>query len=326
MSDARSAERGRRPGLVGAPKIAVAPEGRREWLVNAVRNGGGEVVDLADAEALVWTDAGYDGHAFGGPQALAEVLKDRPDLRWVQLPWAGVEPYADVLDDARTWTAGKGVYAKPVAEHALTLALAGLRDLKRHATAQDWGEQSGISLIGGNVTIFGGGGITEELLHLLRPFGCAVTVVRKHPGPMDGVERVFGFDERYEALRGADVVFLALALTPETAGCIGEIELELMEPHAWLVNVARGQHIVTDELVIALRGGVIGGAAIDVADPEPLPSGHPLWSLPNCIITPHTANTEDMAMPLLNERIVENVRRYAAGEELIGLVDPALGY
>jgi phosphoglycerate dehydrogenase-like enzyme len=310
----------------GGPRIAVAPEGRREWLADAVRTGGGEVVDVADAEALVWTDAGYDGQAAGGPEALAEVLTERPDLRWVQLPWAGVEPYADVLDDARIWTAGKGVYAKPVAEHALTLALAGMRDLKRHATAQDWGDQSGISLLGGKVTIFGGGGITDELLKLLAPFGCAVTVVRKHPDPMDGVERVFGFDERYEALRGADVVFLALALTPETTGCIGEIELELMEPHAWVVNVARGQHIVTDELVIALRGGVIGGAALDVTDPEPLPPGHALWSLPNCLITPHTANTEDMAVPLLSERIVENVRRFAAGEELIGRVDPALGY
>jgi phosphoglycerate dehydrogenase-like enzyme len=68
-----------------------------------------------------------------------------------------------------------------------------------------------------------------------------------------------------------------------------------MEPHAWLVNVARGPHVVTEDLVIALRGDVIGGAALDVTDPEPLPDGHPLWELPNCLITPHTANTEDMA-------------------------------
>ena len=99
-----------------------------------------------------------------------------------------------------------------------------------------------------------------------------------------------------------------------------------MEEHAWLVNVARGRHIVTDDLVEALRDGVIGGAALDVTDPEPLPADHPLWSLPNCIITPHVGNTPEMARPLLAERVTANVRRFAQGAELIGLVDTELGY
>jgi phosphoglycerate dehydrogenase-like enzyme len=102
--------------------------------------------------------------------------------------------------------------------------------------------------------------------------------------------------------------------------------LEAMEPHAWLVNVGRGGHVVTDDLVAALRAGAIGGAGLDVTDPEPLPDGHPLWDLPNCIITPHTANTLDMVVPQLRERIRENVRRFAAGEPLVGLVDPERGY
>ena len=92
-------------------------------------------------------------------------------------------------------------------------------------------------------------------------------------------------------------MFLALALTDRTRGLISSIELELMEPAAWLVNVARGEHVVTEDLVVALRDDTIGGAALDVTDPEPLPEGHPLWSLPNCIVTPHTGNTEDMAKP-----------------------------
>ena len=99
-----------------------------------------------------------------------------------------------------------------------------------------------------------------------------------------------------------------------------------MEEHAWLVNVARGRHIVTDDLVDALRDGVIGGAGLDVTDPEPLPADHPLWSLPNCIITPHVGNTPEMARPLLAERVTANVRRFAQGAELIGLVDTELGY
>jgi len=92
------------------------------------------------------------------------------------------------------------------------------------------------------------------------------------------------------------------------------------------VNVARGGHVVTDDLVDALRGQVVGGAALDVTDPEPLPSDHPLWGLPNCLITPHTANTAEMAEPLLTARIRENVRRFVAGEPLIGAVDPDLAY
>jgi D-3-phosphoglycerate dehydrogenase len=92
------------------------------------------------------------------------------------------------------------------------------------------------------------------------------------------------------------------------------------------VNVGRGRHIVTDDLVWALREGVIGGAALDVTDPEPLPAGHPLWSMPNCIITPHVGNTPEMAVPLLSERISDNVRRFAAGIELIGAIHPELGY
>jgi phosphoglycerate dehydrogenase-like enzyme len=306
---------------MSAPKIAVAPAGTRDWIREAVYKGGGTLVEPGEAEALIFTEV--SDHA-----GLRKLLEAHPNIRWVQLPWAGVEPYADagVLDTDHVWTSGKGVYAKPVAEHALGLALAGLRGLKRFATARSWGHQGGISLLGGRVTIFGGGGIATELVKLLGPFECSITVIRRQPDPIDGVETVLPFDERYTALKGADVVFLALPLVPQTRGLIGEVEFELMEPHAWLVNVARGPHVLTEDLVIALREDAIGGAALDVTDPEPLPEGHPLWSLPNCLITPHTANTEAMAIPLLSQRIRENIRRYAARQELIGLVDPEQGY
>jgi phosphoglycerate dehydrogenase-like enzyme len=143
---------------------------------------------------------------------------------------------------------------------------------------------------------------------------------------MRGAAHVIGDDALHEALDGAVGVVLALALTPDTEGIIGRAELARMSERGWLVNVARGKHIVTDELVEALRGGVIGGAGLDVTDPEPLPDDHPLWSVRNCIITPHVANTPEMALPLLAARITENVRRWASGEPLIGLVDPSLGY
>jgi phosphoglycerate dehydrogenase-like enzyme len=154
-----------------------------------------------------------------------------------------------------------------------------------------------------------------------------VTAVRRDASiPFAGVARTLGLERLHEALADADVVFLALALTPETERVIGSPELAAMPAHAWLVNVARGRHVDTDALVAALRDRTIAGAGLDVTDPEPLPDGHPLWSLPNALITPHTANTQAMAVPLLGHRIRENVRRFAAGEDLIGPVDPARGY
>ena len=302
-----------------APRIALAPESAPDWVAAAVTAGGGELVEPGAAEGLVW---------FGGPdaEAFAPVLAAAPGARWVQLPWAGVENFVDLLDPARTWTCGKGVYAEPVAEHALALALAGLRQLPARIAADRWGRSGGRTLFGGHVTVLGGGGITEALLELLAPFRCEVTVVRRHPSAMAGAAAVVGPDRLSDVLPGADVVVLALALTPETTGVIGAPELARMESHAWLVNVGRGAHVETDALVAALAAGAIGGAALDVTDPEPLPDGHPLWAEPRCIVTPHTANTIEMARPHLVARITDNVRRFGAGEPLVGLVDVALGY
>ncbi len=99
-----------------------------------------------------------------------------------------------------------------------------------------------------------------------------------------------------------------------------------MPSHAWIVNIARGPLIDTDALVAALAAGRIGGAGLDVTDPEPLPDGHPLWTEPRALITPHSANPARLLIPQLARRVGENVRRYAAGEELVGLIDVARGY
>jgi phosphoglycerate dehydrogenase-like enzyme len=301
------------------PRVALAPEGSPEWVETAIIAGGGHLVPIEKAEALIWASP-------RDPVGLAEVLERAPDLAWVQLPFAGIEDYAHLIDDDRLWTCGKGVYAEPVAELALALAVGGLRGLGRYARAEHWEGPIGRNLLGGRVTILGGGGITESLLRLLQPFDCHVTVVRNRVQPMDGADDVLEADRYSDALSGADAVFLALALTPETEGIISSDELSLMERHAWLINVARGAHVVTDDLVVALRSREIGGAGLDVTDPEPLPKGHALWGLPNCIITPHVGNTPDMAVPLLAERITTNVRRFAEGRELLGPIDLELGY
>jgi phosphoglycerate dehydrogenase-like enzyme len=301
--------------------IAVEPRSTSTWLDDAVRAGGGRVVAPAEADAIVWAHP-------DDPAGLGQLLVEHPGLAWVQLPWAGIEPYVATVraHPDRTWTCGKGVYAEPVAEHALALALAGLRNLAGYARAARWSGQAGMNLLGARVVILGAGGITVSLLRLLEPFRCHVTVVRRRREPLSGADRVVGMDDLDEALTGAELVVLALALTPDTAGVLDRRRLELLAPHAWVVNVARGAHIVTDDLVDVLAAGRIGGAAIDVTDPEPLPDDHPLWREPRCLITPHTANTVAMAIPLLSERVRDNVRRRLAGEPLLGLVDAAAGY
>ncbi|WCO68676.1 NAD(P)-dependent oxidoreductase [Iamia majanohamensis] len=304
---------------MAGPRICVAPRGARSWVGEAVVAGGGQVVDPDEAEAVVWTSP-------TDPDGLAALLADHPGLRWVQLPFAGIEPYRDVLDAERTWTCGKGVYAPPVAELALTLLLAGLRHVGPYARAGRWTGPAGRNLLGARLAVLGGGGITEELLRLLAPFDVDATVVRRHPDPVAGAARVVGPDGLHGALAGADGVVLALALTPETRGVVGAEELALLADHACVVNVARGGHVDTDALVAAFAADTIGSAGLDVTDPEPLPEDHPLWAEPRCTITPHVGNTPDMAVPLLSARIRENVGRWAAGRDLLGPVDVALGY
>lgn len=285
-----------------------------------MEHAGGKLVEPDQADALIWA------HASGDPRDLRRILDENPGIRWTHLTFAGIERYAPYLDADRRWTCGKGVYARPVAELALGLMLAGFRQIHRFARARSWGKLAGSSLFGAKVTILGGGGIAQALAHLLVPFDAQVTVVRHHPQPMPAVTEVVGQSGVPEALANADLIVVALALTPATERIIDARALGLMQEHAWLVNVARGSHVDTDALVAALREGSIGGAALDVTDPEPLPDGHPLWTLPNALITPHTANPRSIGATMLVARIQENVRRFAAGEELLGGVDVELGY
>jgi phosphoglycerate dehydrogenase-like enzyme len=309
----------RREVLMVTPRLAVLPEARGDFLVDAVVAGGGEVVPVEEAEGVVWSDP-------KDAAGLRRVLDRHPGIRWVQLPWAGIEPFVDVLDDDHVWTCGKGVYAEPVAEHALALALGGMRAIGHYARQRSWSGPVGRNLLGATVTILGGGEITASLVRLLRPFDGTIRVVRRHVQPMDGVDRVAPSEELHDLLPDTDLLVLALALTDETEGVIGAAELDLLPDHAWLVNVARGRHVDTDALVRALEAGRLGGAALDVTDPEPLPDDHRLWGRDDVIISPHTANTPEMGRPLLARRVTENVRRWAVGEDLLGPVHTDLGY
>lgn len=294
-------------------------------LVEAVEAAGGTVAPLGpDTAALIWV---HPSDADG----LAAVLADHPDIGWVQLPWAGVDAFAPVLSahaDRRTpiWTSAKGAYSEPVAEHAVTLALACLRELPEKARRTSWTARSGETLFGRRVLIVGAGGIAQEIVRLLQPFDTSITIVRRSPGEVPGTDRVVTADRLDEVLPEAEIVVLAAAATDETTRLIDERRIALMDPRAILVNIARGALVDTTALAAALERGHLAGAGIDVTDPEPLPDGHPLWTAPRAIITCHSADTEEMVAPLLASRVASNTRALLGDGAFIGVVDPEAGY
>jgi phosphoglycerate dehydrogenase-like enzyme len=298
--------------------IAVAPEEEALWMREAVHSAGAHVAPLQVAEALIW---------YGKPAELKPLLVRAPQLRWIQLPAAGIEQYMPLMaEDRRTWTAAKGVYADHCAEHALGLAIAGFRHLDAGARNRTWHKGPGKTLFEARVVTVGGGGIARSLLRLLQPFHTDTTVIRRRPEPTPGADRTLQPDDLMQALPDADLLVLAAPLTKETEGMIAEPQLRAMKDDAWLINVARGRLVKTDDLIRALKERWIGGAGLDVTDPEPLPDGHPLWQLDNCIITSHTANPLNLERESFRARIAENVRRFLTGEPLLGIVDRVAGY
>lgn len=302
--------------------IAVEPSTRPAMhavMVEAVEAAGGTVVPIEQASALIFADP-------AAADAFPNIIGAGPGVEWIQLPYAGIETFQHHLDHDHTWTCGKGVYAPPVAEWIMAALLTAFRDIPRYVRASSWPEQDGKNLLGAKLTVLGGGGITESFMELIGPWGCDVTVVRRSDDPIPGAARTLTTDRLHEAVADADAVIVALALTDETRNIVDAETLAAMRSDAWLCNVGRGGHVVTDDLVTALREGVIAGAVLDVTDPEPLPDGHPLWELDNCVITPHVGNTPEMGLPLIADRVRVNVGRWIAGDELIGPVDVGVGY
>jgi D-3-phosphoglycerate dehydrogenase len=288
------------------------------------RGGGAYVDDAAEAEGLIWTDPRL-------PEDLKELL-GRTAPKWVQLPFAGIESFFDAgtIDDGRVWTCAKGIYGPACAEHALALMLAAARCLNEHVVATSWRGgtfgQPERRLKGATVLVVGTGGIGSALAQMLRPLGARIIAISRSGGSLEGAEKTGRAGDLASFASEADHVVIAAAHTAETHHMFDAAIFAAMKDDAWLINVARGGLVHTDDLVAALRSGSIGGAGLDVTDPEPLPDDHPLWSIDNVIITPHVANTWDMAVPELLALVERNVGRYAKGEELEGAVDVAAGY
>jgi phosphoglycerate dehydrogenase-like enzyme len=303
-------------------EIALEPRQVPDYK-EAIESVGGVVAPLTgDVKAMVWTD-------YADPEGLKALLIQNPQLLWVQLPFAGVDAFHEVLQHPIIFTSAKRSYSEPVAEHALALCLALCRVIPERVRDQSWGRQFADSLFDEEVLIIGGGGIAEQLVQLLVPFRSQVTVVRKHPDApfVSGFQgKVLGFDQFETELAKAKFVVLACALTKETHHLFNARAFRVMRKDSYLVNVARGMVINQEDLVDALQSKEITSAAVDVTYPEPLPKEHLMWSLDNLLITPHTADTMEIVTRLFSQRLRENVSAWLEGSDLIGVVDPNLGY
>ena len=291
--------------------------------LEAIESAGAKVVPLGpEVRAMVWTD-------YANPQGLRDVLQANPQLQWVQLPFAGVDAFNDIIQLNPVFTSAKRSYSEPVAEHALMLCMALGRILPERIRATSWGKKHADSLFDAEVLIIGGGGIAEQLVELLIPFRANVTVVRKRPSEsfISGFTgKVVGFEQLDEELTKAQFVVLACALTDETRFLFNRERFAMMRSDSYLVNIARGEVVDQDALLEALSSGQIAGAATDVTYPEPLPEGHAMWREPKLIITPHTADTLPQVTRLFSERLRVNVSAWLAGDPLTGVVDKELGY
>ena len=268
------------------------------------------------------------------PQFLAAA----PQLVWAQALSAGVDRYLS-LDELKgeeriVLTNFRGVHGPAIADHVFAMLLVLTRDLRFHLADQatgTWGrEGSGkrpIALKGRTLLVVGLGGIGSEVAQRGHGFGMRVIATRRSEAPKPAyIEYVGRADELTALLPQADVVVVCLPLTAETEGLFNRQAFAAMKPGAFFVNIARGRIVDQVALLEALQDGRLAGAGLDVTEPEPLPADHPLWRLPNVVITPHVSNDAELTDQRASQLRVENMRRFGAGEPLLNVVDKRAGY
>ncbi|MBI3748325.1 MAG: D-2-hydroxyacid dehydrogenase [Chloroflexi bacterium] len=278
-------------------------------------------------------------------EAFDRLLARAPRMSWVHSATSGVEraltPAA--LDRGLVVTNARGVFSRPIAEYVLMMILAVSRRLPQLLELQrerTWQPLEGTELRDVTVGIVGLGSIGRAVGALATSFGCRVIAVRRRThdrfdpsdqedgepfGPVE-LDRVGGPDTLAALLSESDFIVLAAPLTPETEEMINDDTLAMIKPGAWLINVARGRLIDERALLRALRDGHLGGAVLDTFRDEPLPPMSSFYDLPNAIVTPHTAWSSGRVLDRSVELFCDNLRRFAAGEPLLNVVDPSAGY
>ena len=254
----------------------------------------------------------------------AEMIEAAPNLKVVARPGAGV----DNIDIEAATRRGvmvcnvTGVRGRALAEHAFFMMLY----LSRHAWMKDdqaaWVETPPEQLTGKTLGVVGLGDIGGNVVKIGQGFGMKILVNTRTPDPGRAPGAEIEFISFEKMCPKADFIVLAMPLVPETQGLIRAETLKKMKESAIVINLARGQAIVTDDLLEAIQAGRIAGAGLDVTDPEPLPDGHPLFSIPQVLITPHNGSRTSETTAAAMGRMADNIHKAMAGERPIYLVNP----
>jgi phosphoglycerate dehydrogenase-like enzyme len=256
-------------------------------------------------------------------------------LRWWQTSGAGVNGLLtpDLIRASLRVTNASGIHAEPITEHFFGMLLALIRRLPlawEQQREQRWDRAlsgPGLGMIAGKTLgLLGVGAIGSQAAKVGAAFGMRPIGLRRNPAPVPYVEQIYGPEELEPFLGETDVLFNSLPLTPKTRRILDARSLAWLKPGAILANVGRGATIDTEALVAALAAGRLGGALLDVTDPEPLPAGHPLFDRENVLITPHYAGSHPGYEERAARVFLENLRRYLDGEPLINEVDKEAGY
>ncbi|HKS47281.1 MAG TPA: 2-hydroxyacid dehydrogenase [Amycolatopsis sp.] len=272
-------------------------------------DGSGAPPDLREVEFYVLP---YDS----GPEP-PQLITKMPSLRAVQTLSAGYDNLLPLIPDGVRLANGRGLHDLSVAEHALALMLAAQRDLPRwfeQQKVESWDRVHTRSLADSRVLLIGYGSIGRAIERSLRAGDAAVVPVASAARP-----GVYGVDELPDLLPSSEIVVLVLPDTPRTRGLLGRRELALLPDDALVVNVGRGTAIDTAALTTEVTNGRLR-AALDVVDPEPLPAGHPLWTAPGAIITPHVAGGSASFYPRAKKLVEAQLTRFTTGRPLANLV------
>ncbi len=272
---------------------------------------------------------------FTTPVIPEDILERAPRLRWVQLTSAGVDRLLDspLLHSQVMVTTASGIHAVAIGEYVIGAMLAftkGLHRALRAQAEQAWRPYWADELYGKTVGIVGLGAIGGYVAKLARALGMRVLAVRRSArrrrSRVGDVDELLPASELPYLLGQSDYVVIAVPLTPDTRGMIGEEELRAMRPRAVIVNIARGAIIQEEALLRALKEGWIAGAALDVFQREPLPPDSEFWGMENVIVTAHISGGTPRYMQLAVDLFCDNLRRYTAGEPLRNVVDIRRGY
>lgn len=295
--------------------------------VPGLRNFTGMAEVIADADVLV---------GLCTPELIARAQK----LRWIQLLNAGADSCATIPAVAERGilvTNLQRIQGPHMAEHAIALMLALARSLPVYASEQHAGAftrgfrelraERPFEIEGKTLLVVGLGGIGTEVAKRAHGLGMYVIATRNSSRSGPGYVEYVGLADEYIELAGrADVVVNATPLTLATRGMFDERFFAAIKPGALFINIGRGESVVTDALVVALRSSRVAGAGLDVTDPEPLPPGHAFWAMENVIITPHIATSSDFRNERTLALVAENLRRYVRGDKVLSVVDLAQGY